>query len=110
MGGRLVGGKTCRRDVELRSGVLNVGGALVSDVVLAILRLDPHAYHDLVVRSGEIGEALSHVWDARPRQDSRARDANDAHNAHDHHDDEDLAPATPAASRWDSARSGGWRC
>jgi DNA ligase-1 len=46
--------------------VLNVGGALVSEVVLEILRLDPRAYHDLVVRSGEIGEGIARVWDQRP--------------------------------------------
>jgi DNA ligase-1 len=57
--------------------VLNVGGALVSDVALAILRLDPGAYHDLVVRSGEIGEALAEVWDARP--ESPAAPPRDAH-------------------------------
>src|SRR4051794_29717967 len=44
---------------------LNVGGALVSDVALALLGIDPHAYHDLCVRSGEIGEALSAAWAAR---------------------------------------------
>ena len=43
--------------------VLNVGWSLVSQVVLDLLRLDPHTYHDLVVRSGEIGEALARVWD-----------------------------------------------
>ena len=45
--------------------VLNVGWSIVSDVVLSILRLDPRAYHDLVVHSGEIGEALSSVWPER---------------------------------------------
>lgn len=47
--------------------VLNVGGALVSEVLLTILPLDPHAYHALVVRSGEIGEAVAEVWNALPR-------------------------------------------
>ena len=42
--------------------VLNVGWSIVSDVILSMLRLDPHAYHELVVRSGEIGEALARVW------------------------------------------------
>ncbi len=45
--------------------VLNVGGALVSDVVLSILKLDPHAYHDLVVKSGEIGDGIAKVWPAK---------------------------------------------
>jgi DNA ligase-1 len=42
--------------------VLNVGGALVSEVTLAIVQMEPDAYHDLVVRSGEIGEGISQVW------------------------------------------------
>ena len=44
--------------------VLNVGWRAVTDVILALLKLDPCAYHDLVVRSGEIGEALASVWPA----------------------------------------------
>ncbi len=46
--------------------VLNVGGAIVWDVVVLLLKLDSRAFHDLVVRSGEIGEALSSVWPDRP--------------------------------------------
>ena len=42
--------------------VLNVGWSIVSHVILDLLRLDPRSYHDVVVRSGEIGEALSQVW------------------------------------------------
>ena len=42
--------------------VLNVGWSIVSQVVLAMLRLEVRDYHDLVVRSGEIGEALSKAW------------------------------------------------
>jgi DNA ligase-1 len=42
--------------------VLAVGGAIVWDVTLAIVGLDPHAFHDLVVRSGEIGEAIAQIW------------------------------------------------
>ena len=42
--------------------VLNVGWSTVSDVILSMFRLDPGSFHDLVVRSGEIGEALSEVW------------------------------------------------
>ena len=45
--------------------VLNVGWSVVSDVVLSMLKLDPREYHELVVRSGDIGEALSKVWPAR---------------------------------------------
>src|SRR4029453_16589142 len=39
--------------------VTAVGGAIVSDVLLALLKVDPHAFWDTVVKSGEIGEALS---------------------------------------------------
>jgi DNA ligase-1 len=42
--------------------VLNVGWSAVCDVVLSLLQLDPGEFHDLVVRSGEIGEALAEVW------------------------------------------------
>ena len=42
--------------------VLNVGWSIVSNVILSMLGLDPVEYHDLVVRSGEIGEALARVW------------------------------------------------
>jgi DNA ligase-1 len=42
--------------------VLNVGWSLVSQVVLDLLKLDPRTYHDLVVTSGEIGEALARAW------------------------------------------------
>jgi DNA ligase-1 len=46
--------------------VLNVGGSLVSDVVLSdILKVDPSAYWDQVTRSGEIGNALSELWPER---------------------------------------------
>ena len=40
--------------------VLNVGGSLVSDVVLStVLKIDPSAYWQQVTRSGEIGNALN---------------------------------------------------
>src|SRR2546425_1085943 len=42
--------------------VLSVGGAIVSDVILRLLRVDPQIYHDTIVASGEIGEALSKLW------------------------------------------------
>ncbi len=45
--------------------VLNVGGALVGEVVLDILRIPPDAYRDLVRRSGEIGEGVAKVWGDR---------------------------------------------
>ena len=46
--------------------VTAVGGAIVSDVVVRLLRVDPQEYYDTVVASGEIGEALSRLWDRRP--------------------------------------------
>ena len=42
---------------------LNVGGATVGDVLTALLKLEPREYHDLVVKAGEVGEAISKVWD-----------------------------------------------
>jgi DNA ligase 1 len=42
--------------------VLSVGWSAVSDVILSMLKLDPHDFNQLVVGSGEIGEALSRVW------------------------------------------------
>src|SRR3954452_13824118 len=42
--------------------VLGVSGAIVSDVILAMTKLDPGEYHALVVRNGEIGEALAIIW------------------------------------------------
>src|SRR5688572_14684308 len=39
--------------------VTAVGGAIVSDVILRLLRVNPQEYYDTVVASGEIGEALS---------------------------------------------------
>ena len=44
---------------------LNVGGAIVSDVILDLLELDPREFHATVVRSGEIGEALAKIWPMR---------------------------------------------
>jgi DNA ligase-1 len=42
--------------------VLNVGWSKISDVVLSLLKIDPHKFHELIVRSGEIGEAMAQVW------------------------------------------------
>ena len=42
----------------------NVGGAIFSDVAMDVLQLDGATWHDLVVRSGEIGEALSRARSA----------------------------------------------
>jgi DNA ligase-1 len=41
--------------------VLGVSGAIVSDVILRMFRIDPREYHAMVVRAGEIGEALSTI-------------------------------------------------
>jgi DNA ligase-1 len=50
--------------------VLNVGWSIVSDVLLSMLQIDPNVYHDLVVKNGEIGEALSKVWPAQCHTDN----------------------------------------
>jgi DNA ligase-1 len=47
--------------------VLNVGGSLVSDVILSsALDVEPARFWEQVTRSGEIGNALSELW---PRRD-----------------------------------------
>jgi DNA ligase-1 len=46
--------------------VTAVGGAIVSDVVLAVLKVDPQLYSQTVITSGEIGEALARLWPAPP--------------------------------------------
>ena len=54
--------------------VLNVGGSLVSDVLLSsVLSIGPKSFWDEVTRSGEIGNALSEVWDSRIVPADRAR-------------------------------------
>jgi DNA ligase-1 len=59
---------------------LNVGGAIISDVILDLLRIDPREFHATVVRSGEIGEALATVWPSREAvgQSMTLRDLADA--------------------------------
>jgi DNA ligase-1 len=42
--------------------VLGVSGAIVSDAILTLVPVDSRMYGELVVRSGEIGEALSQIW------------------------------------------------
>src|SRR3954470_7629774 len=44
--------------------VLSVGGAIVSDVLFSILKINPNEFWQLVVKSGEVGEALAQVWPA----------------------------------------------
>ena len=46
--------------------VLNVGGTLVSDVVLSsVLHISASEYWEVVTRSGEIGNALAELWPRR---------------------------------------------
>jgi DNA ligase-1 len=52
--------------------VLSVGGAIVSEVVLRLLRVDPRTYYDTVVSSGEIGEALARLWTHAPQREPAA--------------------------------------
>jgi DNA ligase-1 len=46
--------------------VMAVGGAIVSDVIVRLLRVDPQVYYQTAVASGEIGEALAKLWPAPP--------------------------------------------
>ncbi|HMB94561.1 MAG TPA: RNA ligase family protein, partial [Tepidisphaeraceae bacterium] len=41
--------------------VLGVSGAIVSEVILKLYAVDPREYHTLILRFGEIGDALSHI-------------------------------------------------
>jgi DNA ligase-1 len=43
--------------------VLGASGAIVSQAILDHLAIDGRSYHDLVVRSGEIGEALAVIFE-----------------------------------------------
>ncbi|CAN5426641.1 ATP-dependent DNA ligase [soil metagenome] len=42
--------------------VLGVSGAIVSDAILKLVKIDPREFHALAVRHGEIGDALSTIW------------------------------------------------
>src|SRR5438552_3363055 len=64
---RFAGGRTFAATDER---VLSVGGAILSDVIPRLLRIDPRLYHDTVIASGEIGEALAKLWSAPPPGDS----------------------------------------
>src|SRR5438132_307513 len=44
--------------------VLSVGGAILSDVIFSILNVDQQEFWGLVVKNGEVGEALAQVWPA----------------------------------------------
>jgi DNA ligase-1 len=52
--------------------VLNVGWSAVSDVIPSMLRLDPGDFHERVVKSGEMGEALASSWPTSNFADSEA--------------------------------------
>ncbi len=41
---------------------LNVGSAIVNEVILNLLKIDSRVYWDTVLKSGEIGEALAKLW------------------------------------------------
>jgi DNA ligase-1 len=43
--------------------VLGVSGAIVSDAILSLIPVEPRVYGELVVKRGEIGEALSVLWE-----------------------------------------------
>jgi DNA ligase-1 len=41
---------------------LNVGGAIFTDVVLGILKIEPGNFYAAVMQHGEVGEALGRLW------------------------------------------------
>ena len=45
--------------------VLSVGGAIVSDVIFSILDVDANEFWKLVVKNGEVGEALGKIVRAK---------------------------------------------
>jgi len=53
--------------------VLNVGGAIVGEVVRSLLKLDPAALHELYIRHGELGNALREAWPEPAPSDTRGR-------------------------------------
>jgi DNA ligase-1 len=93
--------------------VLGASGAIVSDVVLALLKLDGREYHDLVVRAGEIGEAISKVWSrltqtasaAAPPRDASALTLQEISRAFD-----DLASTGNQERKREILRGLYWRC
>lgn len=54
--------------------VLAVGGAIVWDVVLALLPVAPEDLRTAAIRAGELGEALSRFWHLRARGARRVED------------------------------------
>jgi len=53
---------------------LQTGGAIVSDVVLSVLGLEERVYHNLILRHGEIGNAIATVWKPSQRSSLNLRD------------------------------------
>jgi DNA ligase-1 len=41
---------------------LNIGGATFTDAILPLLKINPNEFWPLIVKSGDLGEALSQVW------------------------------------------------
>lgn len=68
LGVRFAGGRTFGATDER---VLSVGGAIVSEAAIRLLRVDPRTYREAVVTSGEIGEALAKLWTTLPPAASR---------------------------------------
>lgn len=42
--------------------VLGVSGAIVSEVILELLNVDPSVYRAVAIRHGELGEAIAELW------------------------------------------------
>jgi DNA ligase-1 len=88
--------------------VLGASGAIVSDVLLTMLKLDPREYHELVVKNGEIGEALSVIWSRGtkpPQTDAAAITLKEMSRAF-----EDLAATGNVASKKEIVRELFRRC
>ncbi len=55
--------------------VLGASGAIVSDVVMGILRTDWHRFREQMIKSGEMGEALAIFWPERAIRASESEPA-----------------------------------
>jgi len=45
--------------------VLGASGAIVSDVLILLLKIDAHEYYQRCLRAGEVGEAIAPIWPRR---------------------------------------------
>ena len=64
--------------------VLGVSGAILSDVLINLLHLDPAVYRASVIRHGEIGDALRELWRVPSSPSASPLILTDTANAFDH--------------------------